>query len=407
MKKICFIILLLILLTNNIFSETILNLEDNDLPSNITIKITPNFQNETQTILIIFALQIILFFICWNIFGKKLKFKKNTNCETNQNEIPFEYSPTIVKLLMVSYLQKIPTINEISTEILYLCQKGYLQIQQEIINEKEEFIIHIKNTDPRNLFPSQIAILDLLKKIAIINPTNFWDKKILRKYKAKKNKILLITDLKYFILQNKDFKKNWIKDWQKKIQNEYNEQKFDNLKTGFTPFILSNLIIALIISIIKNNYFFLLYSIFTTTLITILFGSKLVKKTEKGENHHNKWNNFKTFLKDYSRAKEIPIHAISQWEKNIIYSIPLNEKDSVKQTMNTIFKNQKFHSSFITSNQTSDFEINELSQLIHDFSNEIKNVFEKQKSVKLKKAKLKKQRKQSKNKENSILNKTL
>ena len=284
--------------------------------------------------------EIILFVIIWHYKGREPKIDYNSEYE---REIPYDYSPSIVKMLITpgSYL-KTPTPTELSAEIMYLALKKVIKIQSVKVDGKEDYLIEIINNDSE-LTTSQIKLMSLIQKVAYLEPQTFWEKYIIKKKKEPTPKVLSIKELKIYLEQHKEEASEWFRSWQKTILKEYKTMEFDTYG-GIPHFILINVVFA-ITSLIMNNTTLLASTIILTLIPLIIFPQSLAKRTQKGALHYTKWVNLKKFLHDFSELKKMPPTAIALWEQYLVYAVVLGEGKTVEKAMNVVFKNPRdFHS---------------------------------------------------------------
>lgn len=141
------------------------------------------FTSTNEIIMLIsFLVPAILFILCWYKFGKEPKIDYYAIYE---RDIPYDYSPTTVNLLL-NFFSKTPSAKVIGAEILYLGLKGLLTIEKNSQNE-DDFVINLnrEKINTITLEPSQQHIYDLLIRIAEDDSQTLWEKHIIKKKKRK------------------------------------------------------------------------------------------------------------------------------------------------------------------------------------------------------------------------------
>ena len=121
-------------------------------------------RNDSVAVALI-ILQIVLFVAVWHFFGREPKIEYNAIYE---RDIPFNYSPAVVNALMNQWT-KTPSLNQMTAEILDLCLKGKLkleEIRKPGFLDKGEYKIHIKNSDTTDLPFSEIILINLISDAA-------------------------------------------------------------------------------------------------------------------------------------------------------------------------------------------------------------------------------------------------
>ncbi len=108
--------------------------------------------------LILILLQVALFFSIWHFFGREPKTEYNAIYE---RDVPFDYSPAIVNALLDQW-GKAPSLNQITAEILDLCLKGKLKIEEirkPSFLDKGEYKIHIIDRSYKKDLPHSERII--------------------------------------------------------------------------------------------------------------------------------------------------------------------------------------------------------------------------------------------------------
>lgn len=288
---------------------------------------------ENLYVLLFIALEIALFFVLWHFFGREPKIDYNAFYE---REIPYNYSPAVVKALFNAWTKK-PNYEQMGAELLDLCLKGKLkleQIKKGGLFERDDFKIHVIDSSNAGLPESEKIMLDLIAEAAKGSYEGFIFKKF---NKDKTPNELLLSELEKYLKHNRIKSRKIAEDWMKAVKEETEKFGFFSKRNGILPFALGTGLLVFIAGI--SIGVFALLAVFLIALFFMgIFPDSLPNRTKQGALHYAKWNNLKKFLNDFSNLKEMPPTAIVLWEQFLVYSIPLGVAKKVQKAMDYVFK---------------------------------------------------------------------
>jgi len=258
------------------------------------------------------------------VFYKYGKSPKSGYYSKYNREFIDEYNVEVIDYLMNRKI----TPNAMSASIMNLIYKKNLTAN-ELVEEKKkkkdyEFIL--ENTD--NINESEQILIDFL-----------FDKVGKGKLNSENKKTFTTKDLKNYASGTKTcntFINSYTK-WKNHIISIGKEQKF--YEKHATPVIFG--VILLIVSFVIFSYamgegvdFIPTYFIFFVSIIFFIYTILVIKKTQRGAEHYDKWKTFKNFLNDFGsfELKELP--EIVLWERYLVYATIFGLADKVQKSMN-------------------------------------------------------------------------
>ena len=269
-----------------------------------------------------FSLTIFALLYCFINRNKKMRLLSYIKKDSNvlyYREPPFSYSPVIV-----TYLEnlKLEIDKDVFAELLFLSQKGYLQIQK--VAPKKYMII--KNTtmcnNSNDLLQSQKFIL------SYINPEIDLQDLIDLMHKNKKKLENLYEDDCYTL------------GYLDKLTNILKNKKLERslIILFFIPLVLL-FICALFFFVSSFDFLFkailflaLFYivailsfmpSFAIVFLIAIIFDRLILIRTKSAKEDYAKWLAFKDFLNEYTLIKNYDLDSIDLLEQYLTYAVAL------------------------------------------------------------------------------------
>ena len=222
------------------------------------------------------------------------------------------------------------TINDdaMYATLLDLIDRKYFKV---IASNEDDTILRLVNTDTTNLKKFEKLLLDFVSKFEINGDISL-------------NSIADNGDPHEF----KDFKNSWIDETSKEVPDSLIKRYF--ISKGSTIFkifafvllVLSIILFFAIIFLEVNKYYWILLVLtllmFVESIIMLSIPNYVPGRwTPEGKEFHDKWENFKNYITDFSLIKERPPASIQVWGKYLVYAAALGCADEVSENMKKYF----------------------------------------------------------------------
>ncbi|AWX31814.1 DUF2207 domain-containing protein [Methanosphaera sp. BMS] len=272
--------------------------------------------------------KIFIGLLCLIPFGVYLKYGREPKIDYDaeyEYDVPSDESPVQVNAIMVGDVGEVD-IDAIPATILDLIDRKYYRI---VLNDQTSTIIRRTDKDASDLREYEKSIIAYLSKYEENGDISIGE------FGKKSNR----SDFRSFMFK-------WLKDAKEEVASEsVIEKYFDNsgnrifriLALAFMLFIPLSLIFVLLRVIpirVSPFYIYSLLLLFVMAIIIIILPNTLGGRwTREGKEKHEKWKNFKKYIKDYSLIEERPPASVQVWGRYLVYAAALGCADEVTRNM--------------------------------------------------------------------------
>lgn len=284
-----------------------------------------NFGYITAAISVIFVLLQGLIYL---IYGRD---KKGIHSNAIQSEIPSDDSPVFINAIFNNPLGQIDS-NAYNAILLDLIDKKYFKV---IMSTEDDTIIKRTNKDVSSLKRYERDVYDYVIK-----------------YENNESMISFRQ-----MSENKGLFSNFMNAWDIDVKYEVSSLKlkryYEERGRDYSIYLAAASIIFSIISILAILFVFkngasntigLIFAVLLIIVAIIVFSLPagiMGRWTEEGREFHDKWQNFRNFLCDYSLIKERPPASIQVWGRYLVYATALGCADEVSKNMKRLFNENK------------------------------------------------------------------
>lgn len=253
-------------------------------------------------------------------FKEKIKKKKIEDSIIIKNidfkyyrDIIEEYSPAVLSFILNGTEFK----KDFRASIIYLINKGYLEIQKDKIVRTNKDCIGLSK-DLQLLCNSDINHLIASKDVYFIRDSD---------YELERNQFYEIREKWQKLIENDAIEKGLVVERENKLSKIWIAiiilENLIAITTINMGLLLSCNLIAFILGVLRN----------------VAFRKNKWIKTQKGYELYTKIIGLKNYIKDYSMISESEIKEISIWEDYLIYAIVLNGTTKLNNKAKKYYKN--------------------------------------------------------------------
>ena len=260
----------------------------------------------------------------YRLFGREPKIDYQADYEY---DLPTDSSAVEVNSLVNG---NVGTINDdaMYATLLDLIDRKFFKV---IATNDDDTILRLINSDTTNLKKYETLLLNFISKFEINGDISL--------------KSIADNGDPY---EFKDFKNSWIDETSKEVPEALIDKYFiDKGSTLFNIFAFGLLAfsVLLFIAIIFfeiNTYYWVLLIIslvmFAESIVMIGLPNYIPGRwTPEGKEYHDKWENFKNYITDFSLIKERPPSSVQVWGKYLVYAAALGCADEVSENMKKFF----------------------------------------------------------------------
>lgn len=260
-----------------------------------------------------------LVYIMWYVYNKHDKEYQSTFKTKYYRDFPADYGPATVGYL----LNRGIGTKEISATILDLIARKH--IQYKTLGKNKYELIYIPDNDKDKLTDSEKQIIKMLfENIGIDNKVTILE---INKY-AKKNYQLFLNDYN---------------NWRGKAMVEAEQRNFyenkNKIKVRAILYALSGLLLPMIVK--KDfdyySYPYLEVLMIIAIIISIIYFSRITKRSKMGQDHYLKWKGLDRFLKDFGKFEARDLPQIELWEKYLVYAVVFGTAKKLSKSMKIKF----------------------------------------------------------------------
>lgn len=150
--------------------------------------------------------------------------------------------------------------------------------------------------------------------------------------------VLTISDLDNYIKKNPDIFNSKLSKWQDKVEMEGSNQNFfENHNSNFMVnmiYVLLGTIVA-IINLFMSISILVYIWIILGAILYFIYNLTINKRSKKGNTHYQKWQAFKTFLKNFDKFELKALPKVAIWEKYLVYASIFGLYDQTLNKMRT------------------------------------------------------------------------
>ncbi|MDO5825400.1 MAG: DUF2207 domain-containing protein [Methanosphaera sp.] len=272
--------------------------------------------------------------LCLVPFGVYLKYGREPKIDYDaeyEYDVPSDESPLQVNAIMVGDVGDVD-IDAIPATILDLIDRKYYKI---VLNDATNTIIRRTDKDASTLKGYEKSLIAYLSKFAVDGDIS------IGAFGKESNRY----DFRSFMYK-------WLKDAKEEaVGKSVIEKYLDN--TGnrmlkrlamififMIPLSLTVLLMRIIPVHADVFYIYSLFIFFAAAIILYLLPNTLGGRwTKEGKEKHEKWKNFKKYLKDYSLIEQKPPASVQVWGRYLVYAAALGCADeatkNLKQYLNS------------------------------------------------------------------------
>ncbi|MEM4598497.1 MAG: DUF2207 domain-containing protein [Candidatus Diapherotrites archaeon] len=294
---------------------------------------------------------VLLFLYLWFLFGRDPKVNYNAIYE---REPPYDYSPAVVSAILNSQ-DSVPSKESIVAVILDLCMKNFISLSEikdkngtvidykiTVLKSAQEYESELDKGRVKKLPLDELTVLDWISKYSLRGQITFSELKRILDHPQNNDIIIWQRQVRNYVEKIGLYKDNWPLIIYYAFYfsflvfiSMYAYQSFFmgiGEYTGYNSSSLAELFLSLAL---------LSIAVLVPFLLPKIFKQALIRRTELGVLHYQRWMNFKAFLEDFSSLRESQPTNIALWEKYLVYAIPLGVAKNVVKTMGIVFKGQE------------------------------------------------------------------
>ena len=266
-------------------------------------------------------------FLFWRRYGREHRPDYDGDY---YRELPGEYSPAELGILW--RFGKI-TSGDLTATILDLARRGYVALdedQQEVkgfLRSKTEiqYFIQRKKEDYSSLPPHETKVMDFLfRQVAVAAGTVSF--KEIEQYAQKNQRRFLAF---------------WT-DWQKELKARGVEREFFDPLTQqgkMMEILLGVGMLAVSFLAFMMAFYVVFIALWVASIILILAGAFLRRRSQSGVNDFARWRAFRRFLLHFSEMERSTIPALVIWEHYLVYAVTLGVAKEVLKQLQVVYPN--------------------------------------------------------------------
>lgn len=295
-----------------------------EVANNLRAKLLRTYNFVKYSTLILYLIIIISIVYIYYKYGKS---PKSEYYSKYNREFIDDYNVEVIDYLMNRKI----TSNAMSASIMNLIYKKNISAEEmPSTKKKKDYIFTLENTE--NLNESENILIEFL-----------FDRVGKKALNSENKKTFSTIDLKKYASGTKTCNKfiTSYTNWRNNVLELGKKEHFYEANTipkliGTIILIIS--IIILIIALINGVDYIPTYFLIIASSLCFIYSILVIKKTEKGALHYDKWQAFKNFLNDFGafNLKELP--EIVLWERYLVYATIFGLADKVQKSMNVHIK---------------------------------------------------------------------